>query len=515
MTKIKFKDLQEEEDILNTDVRNRLVKRNRFLKREPEDEPLSLFPEIQHMLPQPIWDGHQDVLECYWKTWELAFSNLKKPEQKSGFITNFIDTAFNTDIFMWDSAFIVMFGRYGSRAFNFQKTLDNFYSHQHPDGYICRQIRRKDGAERHTKFEVSSTGPNILPWAEWEYFLNSGDLGRLAEVFYPLLAYYQWFRRWRSWQNGTYFSSGWGCGMDNQPRLPVKNTDRFWLHGHMSWIDTTLQQIFSGSILINMAELLDELKKVKDIEIEISELRTFVNNKMWDEYSSFYYDRFKDGTLSDVKTIGAYWALLANIVPKERIFAFIEHLSNPKEFNRPHRIPSLSADHKSYHPKGAYWLGGVWAPTNYMVLRGLNLVGENSLAHEIALNHLDNVVHVYKDTQTVWENYAPESKAPGSVAKDDFVGWTGLVPVSVLFENVFGIRPNVPKNQLFWDVRLLERHGIKNYPFGQKNLIDLECEARKDASEEVKINAKSSAPISLIIKWMGGKKEMKIQLEIQ
>jgi len=65
---------------------------------------------------------------------------------------------------------------------------------------------------------------------------------------------------------------------------------------------------------------------------------------MWDEANSFYYDHFKDGTLSDVKTIGAYWALLADIVPKERISAFIEHLRNPNEFNRPHRIPSLSAD---------------------------------------------------------------------------------------------------------------------------------------------------------------------------
>jgi hypothetical protein len=36
---------------------------------------------------------------------------------------------------MWDSAFILLFARYGSRAFDFQRTLDNFYAKQHPDGY--------------------------------------------------------------------------------------------------------------------------------------------------------------------------------------------------------------------------------------------------------------------------------------------------------------------------------------------------------------------------------------------
>jgi glycogen debranching enzyme len=231
---------------------------------------------------------------------------------------------------------------------------------------------------------------------------------------------------------------------------------------------------------------------------------------MWDETNSFYYDRFKDGKLSNVKTIGAYWALLAGIVPKGRVPAFLDHLRNPNEFNRPHRIPTLSADHESYHPKGAYWRGGVWAPTNYMVLRGLNFMGENELAHEIAMNHLDNVVQVYNNTETLWENYAPESVAPGSVAKNEFVGWTGLVPISVLFENVFGIRPNVPEKQITWDIRLLERHGIKKYPFGKKNLLDLECAARQDPTEEVQIKATSKMPISLLIKWKGGEKEINI-----
>ena len=48
--------------------------------------------------------------------------------------------------------------------------------------------------------------------------------------------------------------------------------------------------------------------------------------------------------------------------------------------------------------------------------------------------------------------------------------------MAVLFEYVFGVRADVPRGELVWDVRLTSRHGIKAYPFGGGDgLIDLEC----------------------------------------
>ena len=43
--------------------------------------------------------------------------------------------------------------------------------------------------------------------------------------------------------------------------------------------------------------------------------------------------------------------------------AFIAHLDNEAEFKRPHRVPTLSADHPLYEEYGGSWKGGVWAPT--------------------------------------------------------------------------------------------------------------------------------------------------------
>jgi hypothetical protein len=161
-------------------------------------------------------------------------------------------------------------------------------------------------------------------------------------------------------------------------------------------------------------------------------------------------DKDKREGLSEVKTIGAYWTLLAGVVPQERLAKFVSHLDNPNEFKTPHRVPALSRDHPKFAENGDYWNGGVWAPTNYMVpdirpravcalaptvwltytsllahyaieraqvLRGLTKNGQDELAYDIASNHHRAVVKVYELTGTVWENYSPSRAAPGSPAK--------------------------------------------------------------------------------------------------
>lgn len=107
-------------------------------------------------------------------------------------------------------------------------------------------------------------------------------------------------------------------------------------------------------------------------------------------------------------SIGSYWSLLAGIVPSSRLAPYLSHLSNKNEFNRLHRVPSLSASTPGYEADGGYWKGGVWAPAVYMILRGLTNVEQDSLAYEIACNHLHNVVEVYHKTGTFFENYAPD-----------------------------------------------------------------------------------------------------------
>ena len=307
-----------------TYILNHFVEENIFRTSVPNNFSLPNYNTFLGLLPKPIWEAHENAIACYWKAWEIAFRNLRLPTPENGFVSPYIDTAFNGNLFLWDSAFILMFARYGRNAFDFQQTLDNFYAKQHPDGFICREIRETDGKDCFLRFDPPATGPNVLPWVEWEYYRNFGDRERLAKVFPALLAYHQWFRRYRTWQDGTYWSCGWAGGMDNQPRLNLalkKEKGEFlgfyewWDTDHMVWVDTCFQAILSARILIDMAHELGRSGDIQDLELENNHLSMLINKLLWDEQTGFYYDCRTNGKRSGVKTIGAYWALLTGIIP--------------------------------------------------------------------------------------------------------------------------------------------------------------------------------------------------------
>jgi hypothetical protein len=475
---------------------NPYVASNPYLSRKPEAAPLPQYEAVRALLPQPTWQGHESVIRCYDKAWELAFEHLRRPVQGSGFLSNYIDTAFNGFLFLWDSAFIPLFGRYAAGIFDFQKTLDNFYAHQHQDGFLCREICESEAGEQWSPFDPASTGPNILAWSEWENYCVTGDRRRLADVLAPLTAYHLWLKRNHTFPGGGYWATGLSCGMDNQPRV-MPGDDPLFSHGHQIWADACIQQILSGKLLLKMQHETGASMDLSWLTQEIASLTALVNDRLWCETDAFYYDLWPDGRLNGVKSIGAYWALLAGIVPPERLAAFVAHLENPAEFARPNPIPSLAADAPDYQPDGGYWRGGVWSPTNYMVLRGLVQNGFGALGHEIACRHLQNVVSVFERENTLFENYAPEAPAPGAPARRDFVGWSGLSPIAILFEFVFGLHPQSESRCIRWDVRLPEPHGVAQYPFCGGH-VTLFCRPGQGFPE---ITVKSDVPVTVEVHW--------------
>jgi hypothetical protein len=308
-----------------------------------------------------------------------------------------------------------------------------------------------------------STGPNILGWTEWAYYQHSRDIRRLKNIFPVLIGYHRWWKEWRRHPDGGYWASGWGSGMDNQTRVP--NSE--YHHRCYTWIDAMMQQALSCEMLLHIA------KEIGHREFE--QIKDYVNTKMWDENTGFYYDRSPEGCLSKIKSIGAYWGLLSDVIPTDRAARLIAHLQDENSFNRPHPIPTQAYDSTDYNPYGGYWLGGVWSPTNYMVLAGLRNRGYHSLAHQIAIKHVNQIASIYRETGTLYENYSPEYPQPGIPARGEFVGWTGISAITIPIEYLVGIRVNSDQS-ITWNVRLAERHGVLRYPVGSSNMVDLICD---------------------------------------
>jgi glycogen debranching enzyme len=242
--------------------------------------------------------------------------------------------------------------------------------------------------------------------------------------------------------------------------------------------------------------MLQETELSESLAREHHRLMGEINGRLWNDAAGFYQDIDPSGSFSPVKSISAYWALLAQgLVTKDRINIFIKHLYESDRFKRPHRVPSQSADSPGYDSdSGAHWRGGVWSPTNYMLLKGLRANGRHLLAHEIALNHLENVGRIFERTGTIWENYEPESAAPGQPAESDYVGWSGLTPISILLEDVIGIMVDWPQRRVTWDRRYKTDafYGVRNYPIGEDGVMDL-------IGDKETITITTNLPLTLVI----------------
>jgi hypothetical protein len=121
-----------------------------------------------------------------------------------------------------------------------------------------------------------------------------------------------------------------------------------------------------------------------------------------------------------------------------------------------------------------------------------------------------NVLGSFARTGSIWEHHAPDSVAEGRGRKD-FVGWTAITPIVVLFEYVLGFQPDAVLGELVWDVRRTDEHGVYRYPFGTHGSLDLIAKARSDARERPELSIKSNVPFRLKLSWAGGEETIDVE----
>lgn len=418
--------------------------------------------------PEPILDTHPEWVDLYHAAWRIAAQKVKHGTPHNGFAPSFIGEAFSNHLFQWDTCLLVMFARYAHRDLPILPALDNFYGAQHDDGFICRELVEADGSDYFDKESDQAINPPLFAWAELSYARMTGDLSHAQQALPVLCRYFDWIkanRRLSGGAEGMYWQSNLGSGMDNSPREA------------RGWVCLTAQQAHAAECIATIAEQCGDAQTHDRFCREYREACAALNRRSWCETDGYYWDVYPSGSHSHRKTIAAFWPLLAGAPAGEQAERMAEHLRSPNEFWRPHVFPTLAKDEQAYEAQGLYWLGGVWAPTNYMVVKGLECCGLDHLAREATENHLHNMARVYADTGTIWENYAPECAEPGNVARKDFVGWSGLGPIALLIENAIGICADALANTITWRLRpeAFGRYGLHRLHFGGQS-VDLMCE---------------------------------------
>ncbi len=461
---------------------------------------LPKYDEVKDQLPQPILTENKEWLDMYWFCWKLAFNKLRTPEMGSPFVSNYIDEAFSKNIYQWDTHFMILYWKYAHHLFPAIESHDNFYACQHSNGYICREISEIDGSDYIFIDPSNTINPPLFPWVELEYSLWSQDTSRFRIILPALEQYANWIEKNRKQdsQHNLYWQTNLGSGMDNSPR-----------RGN-GWIDMSSQMALFYESLYTMSKQIGEDSVALHFQQKQIEITKNINQWMWKKEHGMYYDVNYDGIpISSTQTIASFWPFLAGVPSLEQKDRMLKTLTDTSKFWTTTPFPTLSADHPEFHKQGNYWVGGVWAPTNYMLIKGLNKYGAHDLAQKASAKYLTSMYEVFKKSGTVWENYAPLSKQEGNWSKKDFVGWTGLGPISLLIEDIIGIKLTSP-NQLTWNITRTDEHGIKQLQIGN-NTISMIADKRKDRSKKVSIHIVCSAPFNLHI--INGSKNTAIQVK--
>ncbi|MBE6688917.1 MAG: hypothetical protein E7588_06530 [Ruminococcaceae bacterium] len=454
-------------------------------------------------LPRPFLEGREDLTQLYYKAWELAFKNVEYID-KEGWNPQLTCMPGVNTVWQWDSCIMVFITNYSNGTISALNNLDNLYRlRRTSDGYMSMAYRISTEKEAFGE----RINPPLMAWAEWSYFMISGDDSRFEKVLPALEGLYSFINTRRTRSCGLYYFEDPGSsGMDNAPRGGYPAVQL--LGSDVCFIDLACQQALTARHLALICRHLKDNQKADFYDGEHARICGLINKYHYSEKTGFYYDFFARGSadakvkLINTKTAAAFWALTCGAATGERADSVIRHMTNPDEFYTNVPFASLSADDLNYMPDGGYWLGGVWAPTNFAAIRGLCDAGRHDLARESAIKYLDAVAKVENDPDytSIWEVYSPTEHRPalreeGTLCRKDFVGWSGLAPITLFIENIIGLTFDAPKNTVTFRLNG-KKCGLDNMEFNGAKL-SVECTHADSAKGATAVSISAEKPLTL------------------
>lgn len=463
--------------------------------------PDAVMPRWQGVVPQLV---HPDtaLVQLYDRAWATASARVRRGPEGMVASPYLDENCYDDQIWIWDGCFMTMFSKYAPSAFPGRETLMNYYAPLH------------DGAPSPLRIHLRDNPP-LFAWVEREYEAFTGDTARLDY----LERHYDYFNSLQSGQRDPAISPNpifldvkrdslgraegyvwWpnASGMDNTPR----GRDCGGYRGIL-WVDAICQQALAAENIAALHRKRGNEAKAERWQQEYDRLKRIVNDRYWDERDGFYYDiDTLTGAPCRVMTVASYWAMLAGIPDSTRAARMVEKLRNPSQMGGERPWPSLSRQDPDYDAAmdGNYWRGGVWLPMVYMGTKALERYGYHELADTLAARVVRMQARMLRDYEphTIWETYSPEADRPstehGHVVRQEFCGWSALGPISLMIENVLGIRSaDAATRTVHWHINPANgRHGIRHLRFGP-----VDCTLLYDPDTD-SVTVDSNLPINLI-----------------
>jgi putative isomerase len=337
------------------------------------------------------------------------------------------------------------------RAFPYERgCVENFLNFSDMTGYVPILAGR---GEYRKPDDILSSNMHKPCLAQHAAFLvkETGEGEWLREKFYFLQAFTNnYYNHHRHESTGLYFwQDDTAIGVDNDPCTygrPPRSSASIYLNCLM------YRELLAMAYLSQKLNL-DEISTL--FERDAAALKNAINEHCWDERDGFFYNVDLSVTKNIhpgqwghgwglhcgqpphwsclIQRIGVwsgFLALWAGVATPEQARRVVEeHYRNPKTFNAPAGVRTLSKMEKMYEVRASgnpsSWLGPVWGAANYLTFRGFVRYGYNDDATELAEK---TIVLFGRDIErfgAMHEYYLPENGEP--VLNRGFQNWNYLV----------------------------------------------------------------------------------------
>ena len=414
----------------------------------------------------------QDFVDIYDKTWAWIQDYWNAGSENSVIEGKFFSYPESPVIHQADAIYSSFFLVYSNRIYQANPTLDIFYQRQEPNGAIRSTYNIETGLPIVDEDNPEGLGLPLFSWAEFNLYHKSANKKRIKDVIPILHKYNEWLDSVFKQPNGLYKVPLSATGMLNSPREKAAYP-----------LDFNTMMAINVLYLSALADILNDKEASFQYKKQYFALKTRINSLMWSAEDGFYYDIDRSEKRINVKTIAAYWPLLAEIPNDDKAEQLIKKLSDPAHFGAPHPFPSLSLSEKTFDENGMGYRGSVYPHLTFMVVKGLERYQRWELARECAIRHLYFILDSMnpdgnQNKGKLWEAYLPMKEGPAQwpgrpdFPRPHYLTYAALSTICLTIENIVGLFISLPRKTVDWIIPNLEIMGIENLSL-KKNLITI------------------------------------------
>lgn len=290
--------------------------------------------------------------------------------------------------------------------------LRNELAAQQPDGLIPGIVQFT--AEGKAVWKNAKGFPPLWVVSAEMYVAQRNDLAFLRECLDALRRQIGWFEAKRAVPGGGFYyldvvQNTWESGMDEgiryreRPKTPAAAVDAcahvFLLYDHAARWSRQLGESAAAW------------------ETKTRALQTFIQEKLWDAQTGFFYDAWIVGEPArrHLAFEGMWPVVVGAATPAQAKRAIEEHLLNPREFFAPHPIATVGLGDPLFELR--MWRGPTWNCMTYWAARGCQRYDYTDGARRLLEAALDATAHQFERTGTIWEFYHPLLGDPESLKR--------------------------------------------------------------------------------------------------